>query len=965
MITPRQTTLIRAAGLQAFHRAIAATIPTRPSEGSSAPAAVIVPTKAAGHLLLRTLGGKPQVDILTRDEFYARLYAHHGAPALTTFDREVLLRQAARAAAERETPPFRLRPGLIIQMLAFYDELHRRGRTLDAFERLTVEALEPSADIDRGAERMLAQTRFLVRAFRDYQNSADATGRFDEHALRRLALNSTDRRSYSQVIVTVADRTADPHGLWTVDFDLLAQLPGLERLDIVATERTLASGFHARLHDLLPGIDERSEAAPSGEPVLCIPSDGTRRFFVTRDREEELAEIARLIKGRARSGSLAAPHRFAVVFQRPLPYLYLARHVFADARIAWQATDELPLAGEPFAAALDLVLTFLLSGFTRAAGVALLRSPHLKLMIDGEPYDRRDVSALDRVLLESRFVGGLDALEAWVSAARGAGARAGRAMLAAARELAPIADADAASRQLEILGSFLRQHDSRIADVVAADGGRHDRARTAILGALDGLGSAHSAHDDRPLELEELGGTIRRWIESQTVAAAVTTQGIQLVDACAARYGDFDELRIVGLVESDWPDRPGRNIFYPPSLLNQLGWVPDSERLSGARAAFCDLIRLPTARSSASAFTLEDDAVVPASSFLEELEAPDITADRTDVSSSHRIFVHEALTQEPLPDGALTGPAAEWLAVRRSRTPASDPRYRGSTGAQTSDSYAVNAVEQYVACPFKYFATTVLDLEEEKDDEPGLTALERGRFVHEVLCEFFSTWQAAGHGAITPDNVELAVDRFTQIAEERLATLPATDRTLERTHLLGSAAAAGLAGRAFAFEMERPAAVIERLLEHRLEGTFTFQSGDRRRALRLRGKADRIDILPGQSIRVIDYKLRRAPNPKRALQLPIYAVAATQALAADRGGVWRLAEAGYVAFAERQGFVRLGGRQGDTGKLTEAMDAGQALFLDAIEAIERGEFPVRPEEPYRCRFCAYPSVCRKDYVGDE
>jgi len=182
---------------------------------------------------------------------------------------------------------------------------------------------------------------------------------------------------------------------------------------------------------------------------------------------------------------------------------------------------------------------------------------------------------------------------------------------------------------------------------------------------------------------------------------------------------------------------------------------------------------------------------------------------------------------------------------------------------------------------------------------------------------------------------------------------------------LGSAAAAGLAGRAFAFEMERPAAVIERLLEHRLEGTFTFQSGDRRRALRLRGKADRIDILPGQSIRVLDYKLRRAPNPKRALQLPIYAVAATQALAADRGGVWRLAEAGYVAFAERQGFVRLGGRQGDTGKLTEAMEAGQTLFLDAIEAIERGEFPVRPEEPYRCRFCAYPSVCRKDYVGDE
>jgi len=169
----------------------------------------------------------------------------------------------------------------------------------------------------------------------------------------------------------------------------------------------------------------------------------------------------------------------------------------------------------------------------------------------------------------------------------------------------------------------------------------------------------------------------------------------------------------------------------------------------------------------------------------------------------------------------------------------------------------------------------------------------------------------------------------------------------------------------FAFELERQVPIVERLLEHRLEGTFTLHGGARPRDVRLRGKADRIDVLPDRSIRVIDYKLRRAPNPKRALQLPIYAVAASQALSTSRGGAWRIAEAGYVAFAERQPFVKLGGRQGDAGRLAEAIEAGQVLFLDSIDAIERGEFPVRPEDPYRCRFCPYPSVCRKDYVGDE
>ena len=37
---------------------------------------------------------------------------------------------------------------------------------------------------------------------------------------------------------------------------MLARLPGLEELDIVATENILAAGFHERIHDLLPGIEE-------------------------------------------------------------------------------------------------------------------------------------------------------------------------------------------------------------------------------------------------------------------------------------------------------------------------------------------------------------------------------------------------------------------------------------------------------------------------------------------------------------------------------------------------------------------------------------------------------------------------------------------------------------------------------------------------------------------------------------
>ena len=62
-----------------------------------------------------------------------------------------------------------------------------------------------------------------------------------------------------------------------------------------------------------------------------------------------------------------------------LPYVYVAREMFRAAGVPCQMFDALPLAAEPFAAALDVVLTAVGSNFARGPAVALLRSPHLGL----------------------------------------------------------------------------------------------------------------------------------------------------------------------------------------------------------------------------------------------------------------------------------------------------------------------------------------------------------------------------------------------------------------------------------------------------------------------------------------------------------------------------------------------------------------------------------------------------------
>ena len=92
----------------------------------------------------------------------------------------------------------------------------------------------------------------------------------------------------------------------------------------------------------------------------------------------------------------------------------------------------------------------------------------------------------------------------------------------------------------------------------------------------------------------------------------------------------------------------------------------------------------------------------------------------------------------------------------------------------------------------------------------------------------------------------------------------------------------------------------------RSKATSSSQGADGPRAVRIRGKADRIDLLEDGTLRVIDYKLGRAPKTARALQLPIYGVCAEQHLKGRHGRTWTVSSAGYVAFKEKNPFVPLG-----------------------------------------------------------
>src|SRR4029453_2723955 len=124
-----------------------------------------------------------------------------------------------------------------------------------------------------------------------------------------------------------------------------------------------------------------------------------------RDREEEVAQVARRVKRAVRHGTLRSPGQAALIVRQRLPYVYVAREVLRAAGVPCQTFDALPPVAESFAPARGLVLSCAGARFPRVPAIALLRSPPFRFA------SRRDVSALDRAVAEAGYLGGIDSLE--------------------------------------------------------------------------------------------------------------------------------------------------------------------------------------------------------------------------------------------------------------------------------------------------------------------------------------------------------------------------------------------------------------------------------------------------------------------------------------------------------------------------------------------------------------------------
>jgi RecB family exonuclease len=986
VITPRRIRLLPSPDLAGYRSTLVDL--ARALDASTADDTfVVVPTTAAAEQLRRTLDARlhdhahrPRIG--PRAALYDALISRLPEPLrlLTGFEREAVLAAGAREAEESGSPPpFHVRPALIAEMLALYDHVRRLGRTVEDFDRLLVGELEPAAESDRGAAQLLEQTRFLSAAFRAYELHVHGGGSVDEHGARARLSSQPFAKPIRHVVIAIGDRPFDPDGYWPADVTMLTTIPGLESIDIVATRNALDAGYLDRLRLAFVEIEESTEGHPnegvaSTTATLIVPNSGDAQAFSYRDREDELEGVARRIKADRRRGVKLPLDRIALVVAKPLPYLYLAREVFSSAGIPYEALDTLPLAAEPYPAAVDIVLEAVSANFTRRSMMALLRSPHFRFQSDAADVDRASVAALDRAMAEQRYLGGLDRLRVLADTWTGAERQAARAALHIATTLAPLAMARPMVDQVALLQSFLeasdRQHDDR-----------RRRARQAVVTALEGLGAAYGRHDPSATgTVTELSAALRRWIGSQTFEIATARGGVRILDAQSARFAELEDVQILGLVEGEWPERQRRNVFYPRSLVAQLepsrpervALNEERDHVRAARAVFRDLVGLAGARTRLSTFALESEAVVEPSTFLDELPSFGLRTERDAVDDDARVFEYEVLADDPLVTGS------RWAKARLGGGERDRKRFEGDAGAWVLPRVSVSRLERYMKCPFQFYVSNVLQVVEQPEDEISRSPLERGRFLHELFETFFHEWQALKRGRITGDNIDEARALFEEIAGPALRSLPPAEAGLERARLLGSAVGSGIVDRVFAMEAERGAGIRERLMEYELDGEFTFVGEDgEARAVRLRAKIDRVDLLDDGTFRLIDYKTKYVPDRRQALQLPIYSACVRTSLSKTHGRDIRVSEAMYLSFEGPQavvpldpstgsGSARAKSRAEERGKGFDELTASAGhRLVAALDDIAAGHYPARPETRNLCTMCAFVAVCRHPGGLDE
>jgi ATP-dependent helicase/DNAse subunit B len=298
--------------------------------------------------------------------------------------------------------------------------------------------------------------------------------------------------------------------------------------------------------------------------------------------------------------------------------------------------------------------------------------------------------------------------------------------------------------------------------------------------------------------------------------------------------------------------------------------------------------------------------------------------------------------------------------------------------------FSPTALEDYIACPFRFLLRHVLRLEVLEEPREEIEVTRRGQAFHRALSRLHTQLQAEEIHRPGEEVDRYVRDRLTEAVEEYVARAPSPASKmlwrLEGQRLLRAGARyrghweqfvapwlpLGAAPRPAFFEVDfglpaRDGALPSRPLVIRAGGT----------EVRISGRIDRVDVADldgGTGFWIIDYKTGRSSHYTgtdlrefRRLQLTLYALAVEQVLLADQDArplglaYWLVSENGPKVVLPARGAVTW---FQETGRWREVREQLQRWVVTLVTNIRRGVFALRPRSEHCTQTCDYAQICR-------
>jgi ATP-dependent helicase/DNAse subunit B len=297
---------------------------------------------------------------------------------------------------------------------------------------------------------------------------------------------------------------------------------------------------------------------------------------------------------------------------------------------------------------------------------------------------------------------------------------------------------------------------------------------------------------------------------------------------------------------------------------------------------------------------------------------------------------------------------AEPILAARVRKEASGP-YDGGLQALGKDldkrygeraGWSASRLEAYASCPFQFFSASALGLEVLEAPQIGYQANQLGTILHGVLEQVYREAPDPANSAEVLARLPSVATRVFAEAPQKYQFRPSLLWEMQQEELLLvlEAAVQGIADldpeggwRPLAFECK-----------FGLEGQPPLRLPSQGGEIRLHGIVDRVDVNSNGELRVIDYKSGGSHLTPRdliegqRLQLPIYAMAASQALGLGEpveGFYWKL-------FQAAPSSLKLSSFEYEGGEGPQAAFSLAASHVEAtVSAIRKGLFsPLAPRD---------------------